>query len=102
MEIYFLLALQPLLQALMICIEQILSMVEIWFQFPAQACYSFQTFEIHTQNLTQHAILLQLLLHFVFLQRTLLDTAITRGKRLVIIVGTKHALNIALKNNTPK
>ena len=40
--------------------------------------------------------------HFVLLQRNLLYTAITRGKRLVIIVGTKHALNIALKNNMPK
>ena len=40
--------------------------------------------------------------HFVLLQRNLLYTAITRGKKLVIIVGTKHAINIALKNDTPK
>jgi len=40
--------------------------------------------------------------HFVLLQRNLLYTAITRGRRLVIVVGTKHALNVALKNNKPK
>lgn len=40
--------------------------------------------------------------HFVLLQRNLLYTAITRAQRLVIIVGTKQALNMALKNNRPK
>jgi exodeoxyribonuclease V alpha subunit len=40
--------------------------------------------------------------HFVLLQRNLLYTAISRGQRLVIIVGTKQALNVALKNNKPK
>jgi exodeoxyribonuclease V alpha subunit len=39
--------------------------------------------------------------HFVLLQRNLLYTAITRAKNLVILVGTKKALNIALKNNKP-
>ncbi|MGD9082190.1 MAG: ATP-dependent RecD-like DNA helicase [Desulfobacterales bacterium] len=39
--------------------------------------------------------------HFVLLQRNLLYTAMTRGKNLVIIVGTKKALNIALRNNKP-
>ena len=39
--------------------------------------------------------------HFVLLQRNLLYTAMTRGKNLVILVGTKKALNIALRNNTP-
>jgi len=40
--------------------------------------------------------------HFVLLQRNLLYTAITRGKKLVILIGTKKALAIALKNDTPK
>ena len=39
--------------------------------------------------------------HFVLLQRNLLYTAMTRGKSLVILVGTKKALNIALRNNKP-
>ena len=40
--------------------------------------------------------------HFVLLQRNLLYTAITRGKRLVILVGTQKALAIALQNNNPR
>ena len=34
--------------------------------------------------------------HFVLLQRSLIYTAITRAKKLVIIVGTKKALNLAV------
>ena len=37
--------------------------------------------------------------HFVLLQRNLLYTAITRGKKLVILVGSKKALAIAVRNN---
>ncbi|MDK1020712.1 MAG: ATP-dependent RecD-like DNA helicase [Candidatus Hydrogenedentes bacterium] len=36
--------------------------------------------------------------HYLLLQRNVLYTAITRGKRLVIIVGDPKALNIALRN----
>jgi len=37
--------------------------------------------------------------HYVMLQRNLLYTALTRGKRLVVLIGTKKALAIAVKNN---
>jgi exodeoxyribonuclease V alpha subunit len=37
--------------------------------------------------------------HYVLLQRNLIYTAVTRGKKLVIIVGTKRALAIAVRNN---
>jgi exodeoxyribonuclease V alpha subunit len=37
--------------------------------------------------------------HFVLLQRNLLYTAITRGKKLVILIGSKKALAIAIHNN---
>ncbi|MBU0973062.1 MAG: ATP-dependent RecD-like DNA helicase [Proteobacteria bacterium] len=37
--------------------------------------------------------------HFPLLQRNLLYTAMTRGKRLVIIVGASRALEIAFQNN---
>jgi exodeoxyribonuclease V alpha subunit len=37
--------------------------------------------------------------HFVLLQRNLLYTAITRGKQLVVLVGSKKALAIAVRNN---
>lgn len=36
--------------------------------------------------------------HYVMLQRNLLYTAITRGRRLVVLVGTKKAIAIAVKN----
>jgi exodeoxyribonuclease V alpha subunit len=37
--------------------------------------------------------------HYVMLQRNLLYTAITRGKRLVVIVGSRRALHIAVSND---
>ena len=37
--------------------------------------------------------------HFILLQRNLVYTGITRAKKLVVIVGTKKAMAIALKNN---
>ncbi len=37
--------------------------------------------------------------HFLLLQRNLLYTAITRAKRLVVMVGTMKALWIAIKND---
>lgn len=40
--------------------------------------------------------------HYVLLQRNLLYTGITRGKKLVVLVGTKKAIAIAIKNNKPQ
>jgi exodeoxyribonuclease V alpha subunit len=37
--------------------------------------------------------------HYVMLQRNLLYTALTRAKRLVVVVGTRKALAIAVKND---
>ncbi|MCY3867001.1 MAG: ATP-binding domain-containing protein, partial [Chloroflexi bacterium] len=37
--------------------------------------------------------------HYLMLQRNLLYTAITRAKRLVILVGTRQAMRIAVNNN---
>jgi exodeoxyribonuclease V alpha subunit len=39
--------------------------------------------------------------HYALLQRNLLYTAITRGEKLVILIGTQKALAIALKNDKP-
>jgi exodeoxyribonuclease V alpha subunit len=35
--------------------------------------------------------------HYMMLQRNLLYTAVTRGKRLVMLVGTKKALGMAVR-----
>ena len=37
--------------------------------------------------------------HFLMLRRSLLYTAITRGKRLVVLVGSRRALEMATRNN---
>ena len=37
--------------------------------------------------------------HYLMLQRNLLYTAITRGKRLAVLVGTKKAIGIAVGND---
>ncbi|HBK85484.1 MAG TPA: ATP-dependent RecD-like DNA helicase, partial [Firmicutes bacterium] len=37
--------------------------------------------------------------HYIMLQRNLLYTAITRARRQVVIVGTKKAIALAVKNN---
>jgi exodeoxyribonuclease V alpha subunit len=39
--------------------------------------------------------------HYLLLQRNLLYTALTRGRRLVVLLGTKKALAIAIKNDRP-
>ena len=38
--------------------------------------------------------------HYVMLQRNLLSTAITRGKRLVLLMGVPYAIDQAIKTNT--
>jgi len=40
--------------------------------------------------------------HYMLLQRNLIYTAITRAKKLVIMIGTKKALAIAIRNNKPQ
>ena len=37
--------------------------------------------------------------HYVLLQRNLIYTGVTRGKKLVILVGESRALHTAVKNN---
>lgn len=40
--------------------------------------------------------------HYPLLQRNLLYTAVTRGKSLVIVVGSKKAIAMAIRNNRPQ
>ena len=37
--------------------------------------------------------------HYILLQRNLIYTAVTRGRKLVVVVGTKRALAIGVKND---
>lgn len=36
--------------------------------------------------------------HYAMLQRTLLSTGITRGRKLVVLVGQRKAVAVALRN----
>ena len=40
--------------------------------------------------------------HYVMLARNLLYTAVTRGKRLVVLVGQRRALAIAVRNGAAR
>ena len=37
--------------------------------------------------------------HYMMLQRNVLYTAITRGKKIVVIVGEEKAINMAVRNS---
>jgi exodeoxyribonuclease V alpha subunit len=39
--------------------------------------------------------------HYMLLQRNLLYTALTRGRRLVVLLGSKRALGMAIRNDQP-
>ena len=39
--------------------------------------------------------------HFIMLQRNLIYTGMTRAKKLLIMIGTRRALNMALRNDRP-
>jgi len=40
--------------------------------------------------------------HYMLLQPNLIYTGITRGKKLVVLVGQKKALGIAVRNDRPQ
>jgi exodeoxyribonuclease V alpha subunit len=40
--------------------------------------------------------------HFMMLQRSLLYTAVTRGKKLVVLVGSRRAVQLAVRNADAK
>lgn len=40
--------------------------------------------------------------HYLLLQRNLIYTGITRAKKLVVLIGTKKALGIAIRNDKPQ
>jgi len=56
---------------------------------------------VHKSQGSEYAAVVMPLLtqHYLMLQRNLLYTAITRAKQLVVLVGTRRALAIAVRNN---
>jgi len=59
---------------------------------------------VHKSQGSEYPVIVMPILtqHYMLLQRNLLYTGITRGKRLVILVGTKKAVAIAIRNNKPQ
>ncbi|MYB35474.1 MAG: ATP-dependent RecD-like DNA helicase [Gammaproteobacteria bacterium] len=57
---------------------------------------------IHKSQGSEYPAVILLLLkqHFMMLRRNLLYTGVTRGKQLVVVVGQKQAIEIALKNSS--
>jgi exodeoxyribonuclease V alpha subunit len=66
--------------------------------FPAYAV------SVHKSQGSEYPVVIMPVLtqHYMLLQRNLLYTGVTRGKRLVILMGTKKALAIAIKNDKPQ
>jgi exodeoxyribonuclease V alpha subunit len=59
------------------------------------------TVSIHKAQGSEYpAVVIPILVqHYVLLQRNLLYTGVTRGKKLVVLVGTKKAMAITVRNS---
>lgn len=87
---------------------------EVWVNFEGRfVVYDFSELEelvlayaisVHKSQGNEYpAVVLPVMIqHYILLQRNLIYTAITRAKRVVVLVGTKKALAIGIKNNKPQ
>ncbi len=87
---------------------------EVWVNFDGRfVVYDFSELEelvlayaisVHKSQGNEYpAVILPIMIqHFILLQRNLIYTAVTRAKRVVVLVGTKKALAIGIKNNKPQ
>ena len=57
---------------------------------------------IHKSQGSEYPIVVMpvLMTHYVMLQRNLIYTGVTRAKKVLVIVGTKKALSMAVRNVT--
>ena len=87
---------------------------EIWVNFDGRfVVYDFSELEelvlayaisVHKSQGNEYpAVVLPVMIqHFILLQRNLIYTAVTRAKRVVVLIGTRKALAIGIKNNKPQ
>lgn len=87
---------------------------EVWVNFDGRfVVYDFSEMEelvlayaisVHKSQGNEYpAVVMPVMIqHFILLQRNLIYTAVTRAKRVVVLVGTKKALAIGIKNNKPQ
>ena len=57
---------------------------------------------IHKSQGSEYPVVVMpiLMTHYVMLQRNLVYTGVTRAKKLLVIVGTKKALSMAVRNTS--
>jgi exodeoxyribonuclease V alpha subunit len=84
---------------------------EVWVNFEGNnVAYEFSDLDeltlayamsVHKSQGSEYPVVVVPLLtqHYMLLQRNLLYTAITRAKKMVVIVGTRKAIAMAVKNN---
>jgi exodeoxyribonuclease V alpha subunit len=87
---------------------------ELWVDFEGRAVkYEFSELDelviayavsIHKSQGSEYPVVIMPLTtqHYIMLQRNLVYTGVTRGKKLVVLVGTKKALAMAIKNDKPR
>lgn len=87
---------------------------EIWVNFDGRfVVYDFSELEelvlayaisVHKSQGNEYPALIMpvMIQHYILLQRNLIYTAVTRAKRVVVLIGTKKALAIGIKNNKPQ
>ena len=58
---------------------------------------------IHKSQGSEYPVVIMPVLtqHYVMLQKNLVYTGMTRAKKLLIMIGSRKALSIAVRNNTP-
>jgi exodeoxyribonuclease V alpha subunit len=87
---------------------------EIWINFDGRfVVYDFSELEelvlayaisVHKSQGNEYPALIMpvMIQHYILLQRNLIYTAVTRARRVVVLIGTKKALAIGIKNNKPQ
>jgi exodeoxyribonuclease V alpha subunit len=74
--------------------------VEYEFSEADELVHAFAMSVHKSQGSEYRAVVIPLLTqHFMMLQRNLLYTGVTRARELVVLVGTRQAINIAVRNN---
>ncbi len=91
-------ALDPVDQVLVVRIDD----REVAYEFSEldELVHAYAVSVHKSQGSEYRAVIIPVLLqHYVMLQRNLLYTAVTRAKELVVLVGTRRAIGIAVRNN---
>ncbi|MGD2207096.1 MAG: ATP-dependent RecD-like DNA helicase [Anaerolineae bacterium] len=91
-------ALDPVNQALAVCIDE--RLVEYEFSELDEVIHAYAVSVHKSQGSEYRAVVAPVLTaHYVMLQRNLLYTAVTRARELVVLVGQRRAVAIAVRNN---